>query len=123
MCTQRLFFYPGVRFFASYLPVLGLSLEHHGVLGLAHLALIGVLDLLGALLGLDAVILGKGALVTGTAGVGEEVRADGLDASLRGARELANGLEVLVCAPALREDRQRQSVGCNRGHFYGVDAW
>lgn len=104
----------------AYLPVLGLSRQHHGVLGLAHLALVGVLDLLGALLGLDAVILGKGALVAGAAGVGKEVRADGLDAALRGAGQLANGLEVLVGGPALRQDRQGQGVWRGGGHFYVV---
>lgn len=68
------------------LPVLGLALKHHGVLGLALVALIAILDLLGALLGLNAVILGKGALVAGSSGVGEEVRADRLDAALGGLR-------------------------------------
>ena len=54
----------------SYLPVLGLALQHHGVLGLANLAIIVLLDAGGLLLGLDAIILGESALVAGTAGVG-----------------------------------------------------
>lgn len=53
----------------SYLPVLGLTLKHHGVLRLADLPCILLLDVLSTLLGLDAVILGKGALVAGAAGV------------------------------------------------------
>lgn len=89
------------------LPVLGLALQHHGILGLADLAIIVLLNVLGALLGLDAVILGKGALVAGAAGVGEEVRADGLDGALRGGADLADGLEVLFGGPARGEDRQR----------------
>lgn len=96
----------------TYLPVLGLGLEHHGVLLFVLLAVVGGLGLLGILLGLDAVILRKGALVASTAGVGEEVRANRLNGALGGTRQLANGLEVLFGAPALREDRQRQ---LNRG--------
>lgn len=95
----------------THLPVLGLALEHHGVFRLADFAVVEVLDLLGALLGLDAVILGEGALVAGTTGVGEEVRANGLDAALDSAGQLTNGLEILVGRPALREDWKRQLGG------------
>lgn len=93
------------------LPVLGITLEHHGVLGLADIAVVVLLDLLGALLGLDSVILGEGALVAGTAGVCQEVRADRLDCALRRALggELANRLEVFFGSPALREGRKRNS--------------
>lgn len=83
-----------------YLPVLGLTLEHHGVLRLADLPGILLLDVLGTLLGLDAVILGEGALVAGAAGVCEEVRADGLDGALCGGGDLADRLEVLVSGPS-----------------------
>lgn len=84
----------------SHLPVLGLALQHHGILGLALLALVVLLDLLSALLGLDAFILGEGPLVPRSPGVGEEVRADGLDGPLRRGRDGADGLEVLLCGPA-----------------------
>ena len=89
----------------TYLPVLGLALEHHGVFGLADLAIVVLLDLLGPLLCLDAIILGEGSLVAGTAGVGEEVRANGLDGPLDSLGQLANGLEILLGRPALRESR------------------
>jgi hypothetical protein len=99
----------------TYLPVLGLTLQQHGVLGLADVALVAVLDLLGALLSLDAVILGEGTLVASTTGVSKEVRANGLDASLDGAGELADGLEVLFGTPALREDGQGEGI-VHSGH-------
>lgn len=100
---------------SSYLPVLGFTLEHHGVLGLADLACILLLDVLGTLLGLDAIILGEGALVTGAAGVGEEVRADGLDGALGRGSDLADGLEVLISGPSFGEDGQRSGdEGCVR---------
>lgn len=41
-----------------------------------------------------------------SAGVGQEVRADGLDVAASGSRELADSLEVLVGGPAGREGRQ-----------------
>ena len=41
-----------------------------------------------------------------SAGVGQEVRADGLDVAASGSRELADSLEVLVGRPAGREGRQ-----------------
>lgn len=85
----------------SYLPILGIAGEHHWILRLADLSCIVILDLLDILLGLDAVILGKGTLVTGTAGVGEEVRTNRLDAALSCGRELANSLEVFFGRPAL----------------------
>lgn len=102
----------------AHLPVLGLELQQHGVLLLILLALVSVLGLLDALLSLDAVILGKGALVAGAAGMGEEVRADGLDAPLGGTRQLANGFEVLVGTPALSEGRQRQFNRSDGSHDY-----
>lgn len=100
----------------------------HGVLGLALFALIDILNLLGALLSLDAVILGESALVAGSSSVGEEVRSDGLDASLDSLRELANGLEVLLGAPSAGEGGQRQgtdSYGCHGcdGFVVGGGGW
>jgi hypothetical protein len=47
-----------------YLPVLGLALQHDGVFGLVHVIRVLVLDLLDVGLGLDALILGEGALVS-----------------------------------------------------------
>lgn len=93
----------------SYLPVLGLTLQHHGVLGLADLAGILLLDVLGTLLSLDAVVLGEGTLVAGTTGVSEEVRADGLDCPLGRGGNLADGLEILLGGPSLWEDGQSAS--------------
>lgn len=90
------------------LPVLGFSGEHHGIFRLRDLAIVNVLDILGLLLGLDAIILRKSALVASTAGVGEEVRANRLDAALNGSRKVTQGLEVLVGSPALREDGERK---------------
>ena len=101
----------------TYLPVLGLTLEQHWVLRLAHLTLVSVLDVLGLLLSLDTVILGKGTLMASTAGMGEEVGANGLDAALSSTGELTNGLEVLVSGPALREARQRQGNCRDRSHL------
>lgn len=99
-----------------HLPVLGLQLQHHGVLRLADVALVAILDLLGILLRLDAVVLGKGAVVARAARVGEEVRPDGLNAALRGARELADGLEVLVAAPARGQDGEGDGDLRSRRH-------
>ena len=45
--------------------------------------------------------------MAGTAGVGEEVRANGLDGSLDSLGQLANGLEILLGSPALWESRDR----------------
>lgn len=90
----------------SYLPVLGFTLKHHRVLRLTDLARVLLLDVLGTLLGLDAVILGEGALVAGAAGVSEEVRANGLDRALGRGSDLADGLEVLVSGPSFWEDGQ-----------------
>lgn len=50
--------------------------------------------------------------------MGEEVRANRLDASLGGTRQLANGLEVLVGTPALSEGRQRQFNRSDGSHDY-----
>lgn len=103
------------------LPVLSLTLKHHGVLRLADLAIVLLLNLLGALLCLDAVILGECTLVTGTAGVCEEVRADGLDGSLRGGADFADGLEVLLGSPALSEDWKRARDNRGSRHYDFVD--
>jgi hypothetical protein len=46
------------------LPVLGLALQHQRVLWLADLALVIILNLLHVRLGLDAIVLREGALVT-----------------------------------------------------------
>ena len=48
---------------SSYLPVLGLALQHQRVLGLVNVIGILLLDALDVCLSLDAVILGKGALM------------------------------------------------------------
>lgn len=106
-----------VQVVLTYLPVLGLTLEHHGILGLADIAVVVLLDVLGLLLGLDAVILGEGALVAGTAGMGQEVRADGLDGALGRAGSLADGLEVLLGRPAFGKAEKRfLDLGSGR-HF------
>jgi hypothetical protein len=94
----------------THLPVLGVALQHERVLGLADLARVVVLDLLDVLLGLDALVLGEGALVALAAGVGEESRADGLDFELGGGREAADGLELLVGGPLAGQDGQRELV-------------
>lgn len=97
----------------SYLPVLGFALEHHRILGLADVAVFVLLDVLGTLLGLYAVILRECALVTGSASVGEEVRSNGLNGPLRSSAELAHGLEVFLSRPALGERGQRpRNHGC-----------
>lgn len=104
----------------TYLPVLGLALEHHGILRLADLAIILLLDLLGTLLGLDTVILGEGTLVAGTTGVGEEVRTDGLDGALGRGADLADGLEVLLGGPALGEDWERTGDNSGGHHLFFI---
>lgn len=58
-----------------------------------------------------------------SAGVGQEVRADGLDVAAGSSRELADSLEVLVGGPAGREGRQ-SLVDLGYRHidvWYGVD--
>jgi hypothetical protein len=47
--------------------------------------------------------------MTGTAGVGEEVGSHGFDAALGCGRKATNGLEIFLCGPTLREDRQRNA--------------
>jgi hypothetical protein len=88
------------------LPVLALALEHHGVLVLADLAGVLVLDLLDGVGGLDALILGESTLVSLSAGVGEEVRADGLDGAVLRGRDAGDGLEVLLSGPVAGERRE-----------------
>jgi hypothetical protein len=44
---------------------------------------------------------------TYSAGIGEEVWANGLNFAIVGVAQLADGLEVLLASPALRQDRQR----------------
>ena len=66
----------------THLPVLCLTLKHHRVLSFADLSRIVILDLLDVLLGLDALSLGKGSLVSLSSSVGEEVRADRLNGTL-----------------------------------------
>lgn len=53
-----------------------------------------------------------------TAGIGQEVRADGLDLAVVGLAEGADGLEVLLAGPALGQDGQRQ-VDLDVGHGCG----
>jgi hypothetical protein len=48
----------------SHLPVLGLTLQHHLVLGLVDIVGVLLLDALDVGRGLDAVVLGESALVT-----------------------------------------------------------
>src|SRR4051794_35340911 len=100
------------------LPVLGLALEHHGILRLADVAIVVLFDILGALLSLYPIILREGALVAGAAGVREEVRSDGLNRPLRRVVlcDLSEELEVLVGGPTLWEGRQRESNHF-RSHF------
>lgn len=47
---------------------------------------------------------------THSAGIGQKVRAHGLDVAVVGETELAHGLEVLLAGPAARQDGQWQ---CN----------
>lgn len=96
---------------SSYLPVLGLSLEHHGVLGLANVAHITILNLARAFLGLNAIILGEGTLMTGSTSVSEEVRSHRLNAALYCLRELSDGLEILLSGPVAGQRGQRQHNG------------
>ena len=53
---------------------------------------------------------------THSAGVGQEVRANGLDITASGSRKLANSLEILVGGPASRESWQGQ-VDLRNRHF------
>jgi hypothetical protein len=103
----------------AYLPVLGVAEKHGWVLRLADFASIIILNLLHILLGLDAVILREGALVTSTAGMGEEVWADRLDAAISSARDRADSLEVLVRSPSGWKDWERERNLCNT--HIGVD--
>ena len=90
------------------LPILCIALQHHHVLGLANIAVVVLLNLLGPLLCLYPVILGEGTLVAGAAGMGKEVRPDGLDRPLRSMvlRDLSKRLEVFFSRPSLRKGRQ-----------------
>jgi hypothetical protein len=92
----------------TYLPILGISQEHGWIFSFTDLTTVIILHLLGVLLGLDAIIFGKGALVASSASVGEEVRSNWLDAALRGCGELANCLEILLSRPTLWKDRERE---------------
>lgn len=104
------------------LPVLGLEGEGHGVLRLADVAVIVILDLLGALLGLYPIILGESALVASTAGVRKEVRTDRLDGALDGALfgDLADGFEILLSGPSLGEGGKRERDGGRHFPFCSV---
>jgi hypothetical protein len=94
----------------TYFPVLGISLQHERILGLANLARIVVLNLLHILLRLHPLVLGEGSLVPLSTCVGEEVRSDRLDFELRGLREAGRSLEVFLRIPALGEDGKRELV-------------
>ena len=59
-----------------------------------------------------------GVCSTYAAGVGQEVRADGLDLAVVGLADGAGGLEVLLASPALGQDGQRQ-VDLDGGHGCG----
>lgn len=48
----------------TYLPVLGLALQHDGVFGLIDIIWILILDLFDVGLRLDALVLGESALMT-----------------------------------------------------------
>lgn len=61
--------------------------------------------------------------MAGTAGVGEEVRANRLDAALHSIGQLADSFEVLVGAPAGGQDRQRQGDDVRNGsHFCNISS-
>jgi hypothetical protein len=105
----------------TYLPILGLTLKHHGILRLALVANIAIFDILGTLLGLDAIILRESTLVTGSSSVGEEVRADRLDASLSSLRRLANSLEVLIGSPAAGKGGKGECHSSHRSHYVMCD--
>lgn len=100
----------------AYLPVLGITEEHGWVLRLTDLSSIIILNLLHAVLGLDAVILREGALVTGTTGVGQEVWADRLNAAVIGTGDSADSLEVFVRSPSGWKDWEGEGNLCNT-HF------
>ena len=104
----------------TYLPVLGISQEHRWVFGLADLSAVIVLDLLSVLLSLNTIIFGEGTLVTGSAGVREEVRTDGLNAALGSCRDAANCFEVLLSRPALRKDGERKVDVCMGSHVEDI---
>lgn len=58
--------------------------------------------------------------MAGTAGMGQEVGTDGLEGALGGTAELADGLDVLLGSPALREGEERGWYSDGSGHFCGV---
>lgn len=64
--------------------------------------------------------------MTLSAGMGEEVRANGLDIALGGSSKSANGLEVLVGSPTCGQDGERE-VDLNGRHdeqvCWKVDSW
>lgn len=95
-------------------------MQHHGVLSLTLLTLIRILNLLGAFLRLDAIILGEGALVTSSAGVSQEMRTDRLNAALHAAGQLSDSLEVLLGAPSFGKDGQRQVIDLRNGSHCDV---
>ena len=103
---------------SAYLPVLGLALQHQGILGLADIAIIVLLDLLGLLLGLNTVILGESTLMPSTAGMGEEMRSHGFDGALGGGGDGPDGFEVLLGCPSLGEDGQRPGYHRGRCHYF-----
>jgi hypothetical protein len=49
--------------YLTYLPVFGITLQHHRILGLGDLIVLVLVNLLDGLLRLDAVILGESAVV------------------------------------------------------------
>lgn len=61
--------------------------------------------------------------MTSSAGVGQEMRSNRLDAALDGAGELSDGLEVLFGAPALGESRQREGDDLRDGSHFGGFWW
>jgi hypothetical protein len=106
--------------FYTYLPVLGISGKHHGVFRLADLARIVILNLLDNLFGLDAVIFREGSLVTSSAGMGEEVWADWLNATLGGLGKVTKDLEVLLGLPTRRKGGERNT---DVGNHYGLNGY
>ena len=98
------------------LPILGITREHHRVFWLADLAGVVILNLLDIFLGLNAVVLREGALMAGTSCVGEEMRSNGLDATLCCCSELSNCLEILLARPSLRKDGEWKGDLCMGGH-------
>lgn len=99
----------------TYLPVFGVSLQHHWVFGLTDLAIIGVLDLLDFRHGLDTVVLRERTTVALTASVGEEVRSIRLNLAHHWLRQGAKGFEVrvviAVTLPLCGEERDGFAFG------------